>query len=598
MLLANLTLLAPLLLASVTDESDDIVATPTAVVVDYVVRPVRFEDPPATNPFGPSPRNFRADLLLLRRIAADPEIAGVRLRLQGGLDYARSLDLIGELSALRGAGKKVVCYAETLGRSELRICAQADLLAVPPSGLILLEPLVAEAFYMKDMLGKLDIEAEVLHVGEYKTAFEDLARDSMSDAQREVLGCLLDEFWNETVDDIAAGRGLERSAVEGLFEQVFVSPEAALAAGLVDAVAYEDEYDAAVAELFGMPVERRKQYADADAEDLDELMSNPFAMMANLTAILNPQPVKLPDEPRIAIVYATGPIMSGKSTTGFDGAVASMGSETIVQALEAALEDEYVQAVVLRVNSPGGSATASDMIWRAVQRVRKHKPVVASMGYVAGSGGYWISMGCDKIVAQPSTITGSIGVVSMLPDVSQTLASLGIRVEVVGRGPHAEDMSLLSSGPSPFLKARVTTWMEDVYDDFLDKASAGRGMERATLESLAAGRVWTGRQAAENGLVDALGDFEDAIALACELGGGHDPETIPIVEFPRPKTIFQQLEEMFEAGVSIDTGIDLLLARSGLPPEALATLRALVGPDEPLHPDRVQAILPFAVRFR
>lgn len=573
-------------------------ASSVAVVVDVEIEPVRFEDPPPTTPFGPVVRNFRSELLLLRRIAGDPDVAGVRLHLDKNLDYARSLDLLAELRAIKRAGKKIVCYAETLDKHDLRIGALADLLVVPPSGIIMLAAPVVEAFYLRDLLQKVDAEMEVLHVGDYKTAYEELAHDSMSDSQREVLTCLLEEFYGETRREIARGRGIGEDAVDALFAQVLVSPADALAAGLVDAVGYEDEFDAAVVELFQAPVCRPEHYGEEAAPDLEAMMANPFALLANLKKLLAPPAPASPDEPHVAVVYATGAITSGKSKMGFSGGIANMGSETVVEALEATLEDDNVKAVVLRVNSPGGSATASDMIWRAVERVREKKPVVASMGQVAASGGYWISMGCDKIVAQPSTITGSIGVVSALPDLSGTLKKAGIHVEVVAHGPGAQELAMLSDGPSEFLKGRVTTWMESVYASFLAKASAGRGLEPAVLAGLAQGRVWTGRQALENGLVDALGGYEDALRLACELGGGLDPATIQVVEYPRAKDVFDMLDEMFEDAVTTNAGLELFLAGSFLPVEVQETLRVMLAGDELLHADRVQAIVPFVLRIR
>jgi protease-4 len=592
MLLAALSVFAlPLLPANAGQQEAS-----AAVVVDYEIEAVLFEDPAPTTPFAPPVRNFRSELLLLRKIAADPEVAGVRLRLKGNLDYARTLDLLRELRAIQAAGKKIVCYAEVLSKHDLRLCALADLLVVPPSGLIVLQAPSVEAFYLRDLLSKIDAEMEVLHIGEYKTAFEDMARNSMSDAQREVITCLLEEFYGETRRAIAQGRQMKPEAVDELFAQVIVSPQDALAAGLIDAVSYEDEFDAALEDLFQAPIDPKARYGDDADPDIEAMMSNPFALLANLAQMLDAPAPESPDEPHIAVVYATGPITSGKSKMGFGGTIANMGSDTIVEALEEALEDDNVKAVVLRVNSPGGSATASDMIWRAVERVRTKKPVVASMGSVAGSGGYWISMGCDRIVAQPSTITGSIGVVSALPNVSGTLRKAGVQVEVVAYGPSAEKLAILADGPSDFLKGRITTWMESVYADFIAKASAGRGLDPAALEAVAHGRVWTGRQAIELGLIDALGGYEEALALACELGGGLDPATTPIVEHPRARDLFEMIDEMFQDALHTRSGLDLLLAGTPLPPEVSHALRSILAGEEPFHADRVQAVLPFLLR--
>ena len=569
----------------------------TARLAEYTIKGIRFEDPPPVSPFGKSPLNFRSDLAILRQVAADDEIDGLVLEIEGGVDAARTLDLLEGLAAVKAAGKPIVVFAETLDARTLVFAAQADHLAMPPMGMLALQAPSAEVFYMKAMLAKLGLEFEVLHVGAFKTAFEELALDSMSDEQRETIRAVLEELHRQTVRAIADGRGMTVEAVEAAYERFLIRPGEAVELGLIDAELYADEFDRSLSEVFGAAsIERVEDYGKPEAPDLDKLLGNPFTMMKNLAKLLDPPAPKLPDGPAIAVVYATGPIMSGKSRIGFDGSVASMGSETIVEALEKTLENDQIKAVVLRVNSPGGSALASDAIWRAVQRVRAKKPVIASMGSVAASGGYWISMGCDRIVAQPSTLTGSIGVVSALPDVSGSMEKLGIEVEVVGYGPRAEDLAILQSGPSEFLKQRLTTWMEAAYDDFTLKASVGRSLEREALEALAHGRVWTGRQAAANGLVDQLGGLEDSLALACELGGGLDAQTTPVAEFPRPRSFFEQFEEMM--GVMAATPRPLLAAElAGLPAGWSAVLGAFSEPEFASR-DRVQVVLPFFWRLR
>jgi protease-4 len=559
------------------------------------------EDPVPENPLGLSRRNFRSKLLLLRQIAADPDVDGVELHVEGAPDFAHAIDLLEELRRVKAAGKTIVCYAEALDQRTLMFASLADHLAVPPSGLVALEGLQAELMYLKDMFDKIDVRFEVMHVGDFKTAFEDFAKNAMSEEQRQVIGLLLDEFYGQMLDTIATQRGMERGALEALYQQVLVRPEAAQQAGLIDAVAFADEFDAKVDELLGGEAERVEHYGDKSKEELEQMLSSPFAAFSLLPKLLNPPKRKAPKEPHVAIVYATGVITSGKSQTGWDGTVASMGSETIVAALEAALENDDVKAVVLRVNSPGGSALASDMIWRAIQRVKEKKPVVSSMGNVAASGGYWISMGCSAIVAQPSTITGSMGVVSMLPDFSKALGDLGINVEVVARGPHGDQLSLLKHGPTDVLRGVIARMMDDVYEDFLEKASKGRRMDKARVAELAKGRVWTGRQAEELGLIDELGGLQDAIDLACVMGGGLEPGKAPIMEYPEAPSFMEAIEQAFE---------DMALAQAALP-EPVGTLlrhpafaayeptvRELLTEMRGVHADRVQCLLPFVMTVR
>lgn len=572
-------------------------SAPEKKVVEITLKGSFAEDPKPENPFGPQPRNFRTQLLLLRQIAADPSVVGVKLEVEDYPDYARSLDLLHELRALEAAGKKIVAYAEGLTQRSLMFASVADELWLPPSGQIVLEGLVIEVMYLKNLLKLLDVEMKVVHIGDYKTAYEDLARESMSPQQREVVEHLLEENWNELLDAIASNRGIERSVVEKAFESIYVDAAAAKSLGMVTSVGYEDEFDAKVKEWFG-DAKLVDDYGDTSSkEELEKMMASPFAVFSMLPKLLNPPKKELPAEPRIAIVYATGAIVSGKSTIGFDGEVSSMGSETIVEALEAALADDWVKAVVLRVNSPGGSALASDMIWRATQRVKAKKPIVASMGGVAGSGGYWISMGCDRIVAQPSTITGSIGVVGMLPDVSKALKRFGVNVDVVGRGPHVENLAIMKNGPTPAFEARVRATMEQVYGEFIRKVAAGRGLPPRNVEALAKGRVWTGRQALDNGLVDQLGGLEDSIALACKLGGGLDPKQTSIVEFPAAKSVGEALEEMFEDFATVKTPMKLALRELGLD-GAAAQVDALVRSLKAGSADTIQAVMPLSTRVR
>ncbi|MBI4881899.1 MAG: signal peptide peptidase SppA [Planctomycetes bacterium] len=591
--------LPPAAWAAAADQEGSEAQQARSKVVDVTIKSADQEDPAAEVPIGPQQRNFRARLLLLRQIAADPEVAGVRLKVKGAPDFARTIDLLKDLRALKDAGKKIVCYAETMDQRSLMFASLADVLAMPPSGMVVLEGLLAEVMYLKDLLALIDLKVEVQHVGEFKTAYEELARSTMSDEQRKVIGLLLEEFYGQILETIAAQRGIGRDKVEALFDEMIVTPRRAQEAGLISMVGYRDEFDQRCEEVFGGKVEYDEDYGDSGKEDLEKMLENPFGMFQVMIKLLKPEKKELPAEPRIAVVYATGPIQSGKSKSGFDGTVSAMGSETIVKALDTVLADDWVKAVILRVNSPGGSAIASDMIWRATQRVKAKKPIIASMGGVAGSGGYWISMGCDRIVAQPSTLTGSIGVVSMLPDPSGTMKKMHINVEAVGIGPHWEELAVLKSGVGPAIKKKIHDNMVQVYEEFVDKVSKGRGMNPQVLETLARGRVWTGRQALDLNLVDRLGGIEESIALACELaGGGLDPKTVALVEYPAAPNFFEQIEEAFEEMTTTEGQARRLLAKLGYGDFAAAAETLLESCGGGLGPDCVQAIMPFALRIR
>lgn len=596
-----LTVVSALVAAPAFAGESDETARPEAATVkvaELVISGGGAEDPKPRQPFGKQARNFRLELERIREMAADPELAGVNLVVKGVPGYAKTLDLLTEIEALKDAGKTIVCFSEVLSRGPLMLASIADHLVVPPSGMIALEGLSAEVMYYADLLEKLNVQAEVLHIGDYKTAYENFARNSMSDGQRTSVGDILDESWNQVLELIAQNREIPEVAVEGLFARLLVDPQEAAEAGLIDAVAYADEFDAQVAELLGGEVELIEDYGDVTDEDIAALLESPFGMFTMMGELLNPPKVTRPEEPYVGIVYATGAIVSGKSTSDFQGNVSNMGSDTIVAALEDLAEDEHCKAVVLRVNSPGGSALASDMIWRAIERTKQHKPVISSMGSVAASGGYWISMGCNAIVAQPSTLTGSIGVVSMLPDVHHALNDLGVNVEVVSRGPHGDQLSLLANGPSQLLKDTLTNSMLDTYDQFLGKVSVGRGLSRERVHELGQGRVWTGRQAEQNGLVDTLGGLADAISLACAMGG-LDEDAAPVVELPAPPNPMEAIEEALGglARVQFASPLERALAELGVLDELQALQAAALDP-RPFTADRVQAVLPFHVTLR
>ncbi len=303
---------------------------------------------------------------------------------------------------------------------------------------------------------------------------------------------------------------------------------------------YCDEFKAFLKKSFDADkIKIVMKYGRRDSE-LDT--SNPLIFFTQLLSVLRKASKEATDKPKIALIYASGPIHSGKSTTGFFDQSPNIGSDTLAKAIREAAEDDKVKAIVLRVNSPGGSGLASDVIWRAECEAKKKKPLIVSMADVAGSGGYYISMAADVILAEPGTITGSIGVVSALPNLHGSMEKLGIKVESLSRGRNASLMSVMGS-PEKVNLDLITRYMEKFYWEFVDKVAAGREMTRDEVHKIAQGRVWTGRQAKENGLIDGLGSIEDAIEVArVKAGFTHDDEW-EIVESPEPLDFFTSLSD-------------------------------------------------------
>ena len=349
---------------------------------------------------------------------------------------------------------------------------------------------------------------------------------------------VIDDLYAQMTDMIAADRNLPVEKVRELINQGLFTATDAQQAGLIDVVAYRDQWH----DIFDCSddnFEIVEKYAKKKV-DTDFSGMTGFLKMLDLFSGGSGRK-RASKHKRIALVIATGVIMPGNSGASLLGGQV-MGSETIVRALHKANEDDTVGAIVLRVDSPGGSALASDMIWREIRQIEK--PIVASMGDIAASGGYYISMGCDKIYAEPGTMTGSIGVVGGKIAIGKLMDRVGVTTEVISRGKN----SGIFSSQSPFSDSERAAWMkllEDIYRQFTEKAAAGRKMDVEKLRELAGGRIWTGRQAQQNGLVDELGTLADAIAAAEKMAEIDPDKAGSLLILPEPKSF---LELMFESG--------------------------------------------------
>ncbi len=384
------------------------------------------------------------------------------------------------------------------------------------------------SFY-KDLFEKIGVKADMLQMGDFKAAAEPYMRSSMSEPGRKQLTSVIDDYYeNSIVERIArlrAERKFTTEQIKKLIDEGPYTARAAHKAGLIDRVAYAEQFRTAMKKsLKADELKIVKDYGKDKKEDID--FSNPFAILK----LLAPPKTKDSKGPKIAVIYAVGVITTGKSAEGLFGAE-TVGSTTMIQAIRQAEKDETVKAIVLRVDSPGGSALASDLIWNELKRSKK--PVIASMSDVAASGGYYISMAAKKIYADPGTLTGSIGVVGGKLALGGTFNKVGIKTEVISRGAN----SGINSSERPFSESErktMTALMRDIYDQFLDKAlegrkKAGKKMTREELVNLAGGRIWTGRQAKENGLIDELGSLDDAIAAAralTDLPANKEPELL------------------------------------------------------------------------
>jgi protease-4 len=392
---------------------------------------------------------------------------------------------------------------------------------------------------------------------------------------------------------IATGRGIPPARVAEAIDRAFLSAADLKALGLIDTITPRDLFWAGVKADLGVDTLKLVTNYGRKAFNVD--IQNPFALIKLLTEIFTPPKKQATLTPKIALVYAHGIIRSGKSQYSPFGRGGLMGSETLVEALKTAADDPSVKAIVLRIDSPGGSGVASDAIWRAVAQASARKPVVASMADVAASGGYYIAMGANRILAEPETLTGSIGVVAAAVNVKGTLDRLGIKVERVTRGQHARSLSPLSD-PEQMMPAPLRQLIEDFYWQFVDKVAQGRQKTRAEIHAVAQGRVWTGRDAVAKGLVDELGGLQRALEVARQLAHVAPEDTLEILELPPAPKVFEAFAAAFGAtrmaGLALSEA-ELGIATPELQEMLMQTVRLLAAAQESLV-----AIMPVTVRLQ
>lgn len=451
----------------------------------------------------------------LQRGAHDERVVGVIAYLDGTPHgMAQIEELRDAVAAFRAAGKPAIAFSETLGElgpgnQGYYLAAAFDEVYLQPTGAVGLSGLRGEQMFLRGTFDKLGLEPQGGRRSEYKSAYDQLVERRMSEAAREQVTVLLHDVHDQIAAAVGARLGADATrGAEVIAAGPYLATEA-LELGLVDGLAYRDE-----------ALEILQQRVGGEAE---RLYPGPYLERADSTWA----------EGRvIAVVHGEGGISRGPNRFDPIGGSPSMGAESIVAAFRAATDDPDVEAIVFRVNSPGGSAVASDAIWRATQRAREAgKPVVVSMGNVAASGGYYVSAGADRIVAHPSTITGSIGVVAIKTITRGLWNKVGVTWDSAQTSPNAAFWSDLE-GYDADGREQLSTWLDRIYADFKQRVSDGRGMTAERVEQVARGRVWSGRRAKEEGLVDALGGLTTAIALARAQAGIGDDEAIELRTFP------------------------------------------------------------------
>ncbi len=469
----------------------------------------------------------------------DNKIEGISiLNNQSQLGLAQSKAVRDKLEEFKKSGKFVYAYANSYSQKEYYINSVADQIYLNPMGEVDFKGLSSEIIYMKDLQEKSGVKMEVIRHGKYKSAVEPFLAQEMSPENREQMTVLLNSVWNTIVADISKSRKLSIAQLNAIANTLGArTPELALANKLVDKVAYEDEYhDMIRAKL---KVDKKEKYDIVSITD--------YAKKASSTV------EDYSKNDIIAVIYAQGEIAGG------EGDVNVIGEGSIKRSLQEAREDKDVKAIVLRVNSPGGSALTSELIWREIEITKKVKPVVVSMGNYAASGGYYIAANADRIFAEPNTITGSIGVFGMLPNMNQLGKNIGINAEQVKTHENASGYSVFEPIDENF-KGFVLESIEKTYATFLKRVADGRKMTTAQVDTIAQGRVWTGVDAHKLGLVDEIGGLDAAIKYAAKLGKTSSYRT---ENYPEYEKSFEDLLANFTGMAMFKTKEQLLKEQLG-----------------------------------
>ena len=448
----------------------------------------------------------------------DDNILGISIeamQVQAGI--AQTQAIRDKLFEFKESGKFITAFADVYDQKNYYLSSVADSIYVNPVGGIDFKGLSSEILYFKDFQDKYGIKMEVIRHGKYKSAVEPFLANEMSDSNREQTQSFLSSIWMELVDDIGESRNKTEQEINHIADELLArNPKMAIENNMITNALYKDQYKEILSELSNL-----EDSKDLNAVSLSDYISSGKGR------------IKSTSKNRIAVIYAQGEIKYGKGNENY------IGQELIIKALKKARKASNVKAIVLRVNSPGGSALASDIIWRELEITKEEKPLVVSMGNLAASGGYYISCNANKIIAEPTTITGSIGVFGAVPNASELAGRMGINAEQIGTNKQSVGYSLFEPITDSFYKV-TKEGVEQVYNTFVEKVAAGRNMSFAQVDSIAQGRVWTGEEAVKNGLVDELGSLDDAIAVAAKLA---EVEDYKVRNYPSYK---KDIKDMFK----------------------------------------------------
>ncbi|MDT0553117.1 signal peptide peptidase SppA [Urechidicola vernalis] len=499
---------------STTSESEKVVVKTNSVLVLNLEDGVADYVPSTNNPFETL---FPVKTLQLSKIInaiesakQDDNIKGISISnglVNAGISQTQSIR--NKIEEFKQAGKFVTSYANIYTQKNYYLSSVADSLYVTPTGIVDFRGLSTERLFYKDFQEKYGVKMEVIRHGKYKSAVEGYLDNKMSAANREQISSFLHSIWGEFLEDIGASRGLTIEDLNNIADELLTrTTELAVEFDMINAAIYKDKYEEIVDELVG---------AKTNYVSISDYISSGKGRIRSTASN------------RIAVLYAQGTMLYGK------GDETVIGQESMIKAIRKIKKDKKIKAVVLRVNSPGGVALTGDLIWRELELLKQEKPFVVSMGDMAASGGYYIAAGAQMIYAEPTTITGSIGVFGTIPNLSGLVDNIGINAEQVATNKQAMGYSFYEPMTNDFYNERKEG-VELIYKTFVNRVADGRNMTFKEVDAVAQGRVWTGKEAIENGLVDELGSLNDAIDKASELANISEYR---ITEYPKFQKDFE-----------------------------------------------------------
>lgn len=505
-------------------------------------------------------------LASLKQAANDPKIKGIYINTPSvGASWATLREIRQAVDEFKKSGKFVYAYADNYSQGGYYLASVADEVTMSTTGMLQFKGMSMQVMFYKGLIDKLDIDVQVIRHGKFKSAVEPYFMDKMSEANREQMSLLANTLWSTVVEDISVSRNLTAEDINLAADELFLgTANQAVEKKLVDKTCYKSDV---ATDLMAL----------VNVEDEDDLH---LVSLSEYKKTLKNHNESVTTDDEIAVIYAVGQIVNGKAGEG------NIGSDDLCKLIKDAYTDDDVKAIVLRVNSPGGDGTASDIIWHEIEQAKKAgKVVVTSMGDYAASGGYYISCNSDYIIAQPNTLTGSIGVFGMIPSFQRTLKNkLGVTIDGVNTNKHSDAATAFRPLDEEEL-ATFQTFVDDFYGIFTQKVADGRNMQQAQVDSIGQGRVWAGADAIKIGLVDALGNIDDAIAKAAEFANISEYK---LVYYPEKKDFFTKLLEKSTDGERVQVAIKNELGDYYFIYQGLNQLKEAQG---------IQALMPMQISF-